>query len=220
MPLSLSELTFLPDLPTLAGYTLAAFVLAITPGPDMALFLARTVVNGKRAGFAAMFGASTGLLGHAMLAGLGLSALLAASATAFMVVKIIGALYLVFLAYQAVRHGSGLTADYQPVAEQSFFRVWLTGLGINLTNPKVVMFFVTFLPQFVDPADPHASEKIMFLGLFFLVIGVPVCVFIIMTAERFSAFLRSSPVLMRRFDYSFAAIMSAFALKLLFTQGR
>jgi threonine/homoserine/homoserine lactone efflux protein len=82
------------------------------------------------------------------------------------------------------------------------------------------MFFVTFLPQFVDPADPHAADKIVFLGMFFLVVGVPVSVFIIMTAERFSAFLRSSPTLMRRFDYSFAAIMSAFALKLLFTQGR
>lgn len=215
-----STLTFLPDAATLAGYTLAAFVLAITPGPDMALFLARTVAQGKRAGFAAMLGASTGMTGHAMLAGLGLSALLAASTTAFMVVKMVGALYLVFLAYQAVRHGSGLTADVEEQSSQSFFRTWLTGLGINLTNPKVVMFFVTFLPQFVDPADPHASEKIVFLGLYFLVIGTPVAIFIIMTAERFSAFLRSSPVLMRRFDYSFAAIMSAFAVKLLFTQGR
>ena len=213
--LSLSELTFVPDLPTLAGYTLAAFVLAITPGPDMALFLARTVAGGKQAGFAAMLGASTGMMCHALLAGLGLSALLAASITAFTIVKVVGALYLVFLAYQAIRHGSGLTADPQQVERQSFFRTWLTGLGINLTNPKVVMFFVTFLPQFVDPADPHAADKIVFLG-----VGVPVSVFIIMTAERFSAFLRSSPILMRRFDYSFAAIMSAFALKLLFTQGR
>ncbi len=208
---SLSRLTFLPDLPTLAGYTLAAFVLAITPGPDMALFLARTVSGGKQAGFAAMLGASTGMMGHALLA---------ASTTAFSIVKGVGALYLVFLAYQAIRHGSGLTADPQQAESQSFFRTWLTGLGVNLTNPKVVMFFVTFLPQFVDPADPHAADKIVFLGMFFLVVGVPVSVFIIMTAERFSAFLRSSPTLMRRFDYSFAAIMSAFALKLLFTQGR
>ena len=217
---ALSELTFLPDMPTLAGYTLAAFVLAITPGPDMALFLARTVSGGKQAGFAAMLGASTGMMGHALLAGFGLSALLAASTTAFTLVKMTGALYLVYLAFQAIRHGSGLTADPQQVESQTLFRTWLTGLGINLTNPKVVMFFVTFLPQFVDPADPHAADKIVFLGMFFLVIGVPVSVFIIMTAERFSAFLRSSPLLMRRFDYSFAAIMSAFALKLLFTQGR
>lgn len=217
---SLSELTFLPDMSTLAGYTLAAFILAITPGPDMALFLARTVAGGKQAGFAAMLGASTGMMGHALLAGFGLSALLAASTTAFTIVKGVGALYLVFLAFQAIRHGSGLTADPSQAVSQSFFRTWLTGLGINLTNPKVVMFFVTFLPQFVDPADPHAADKIVFLGMFFLVVGVPVSVFIIMTAERFSAFLRSSPTLMRRFDYSFAAIMSAFALKLLFTQGR
>ena len=210
---------FIPDLPTLLTYALAAFLLAVTPGPDMALFLSRTVTGGQKYGMAAMLGASLGMMVHASLAGFGLSALLAASATGFMIVKMIGAVYLLFLAYQAVRHGSGLTVSTAPI-EQSVFATFLTGIGINLTNPKVVMFFVTFLPQFVEPTDPHASDKILFLGILFLAIGIPVNGFFIMTAERFSSFLRSSPVLMRRFDYGFAALMSAFALKLLFTQAR
>jgi threonine/homoserine/homoserine lactone efflux protein len=210
---------FIPDLPTLLTYALAAFLLAVTPGPDMALFLSRTVTGGQKYGMAAMLGASLGMMVHASLASFGLSALLAASATGFMIVKMIGAVYLLFLAYQAVRHGSGLTLTAAPI-EQSVFATFLTGIGINLTNPKVVMFFVTFLPQFVEPTDPHASDKILFLGMLFLAIGIPVNGFFIMTAERFSSFLRSSPVLMRRFDYGFAALMSAFALKLLFTQAR
>lgn len=211
---------FVPDLATVLTFALASFVLAITPGPDMALFLARTVAGGRRLGFAAMLGASTGLVGHALLAGLGLSALLAASATAFMVVKTVGALYLVWLAWQAVRCGSGFSVDASGVPQQTFFATWLTGLGVNLTNPKVVMFFVTFLPQFVDASDPDASGKILFLGFFFLVIGIPTGAAIILVAERFTAFMRSSKRAMRIFDYSFAGIMAAFAIKLAFTQSR
>ncbi len=211
---------FLPDAATILTFAVASFVLAITPGPDMALFLARTVGGGRRLGFAAMLGASTGLVGHALLAALGLSALLAASATAFAVVKIVGAVYLVWLAYQALRFGSGFSIDPSGVPQQSFFSTWLTGLGVNLTNPKVVMFFVTFLPQFVDAADPHASDKILFLGLFFLAIGIPTGAAIILAAERFTAFMRSSKRAMRAFDYTFAGIMGAFAVKLLFAQAR
>jgi threonine/homoserine/homoserine lactone efflux protein len=211
---------FMPSLTVLAAYTLASFVLAITPGPDMALFLARTVAGGRRLGFAAMFGASTGLIFHSLAAGLGLSAILAASTTAFTVVKVIGAAYLVWLAVQALRHGSGLTIDPARVPRQSVFRTYLTGLGINLTNPKVIMFFVTFLPQFIDINDPHAADKLLFLGLYFLLIGIPTAALIIVCADRFTRFLRSSKRIMRGFDYGFAGIMSAFAVKLLLTQGR
>ena len=83
------NLDFIPSLQTIALFSLASLILALTPGPDMALFLARTVTGGRSSGFAAMFGASTGLIVHALLAGLGLSALLAASATAFFILKII-----------------------------------------------------------------------------------------------------------------------------------
>ncbi len=211
---------FIPSLQTIALFSLAAFLLAITPGPDMGLFLARTVTGGRSAGFAAMFGASTGLIVHATLAGLGLSALLAASATAFFVLKIVGGLYLLWLAYGAIRHGSAFAIDKDSVPKQSLFATFLTGLGINLTNPKVIVFFVTFLPQFIDPADPMASGKLLFLGFFFLLIGIPTGAAIILVAEKFTRFMQSSPKAMRIFDYGFAGVMSAFALKLILTQGR
>ncbi|MEI6398889.1 MAG: LysE family transporter, partial [Pseudomonadota bacterium] len=97
---------------------------------------------------------------------------------------------------------------------------FLTGLGINLTNPKVIVFFVTFLPQFIDAGDPSASGQLLFLGLFFLLIGIPTNAVVILIAERFTNFMQSSPRAMRAFDYGFAGIVTAFALKLVLTQGR
>src|ERR671938_1539233 len=101
-------MAFLPDAAVLLAYSLACFVLFITPGPDMSLFLAKTLTGGRRAGLAAMLGAQAGCCVHTLLAALGLSALLAASATAFTVLKTVGALYLLWLAIDAVRHGSAL----------------------------------------------------------------------------------------------------------------
>ena len=97
---------------------------------------------------------------------------------------------------------------------RSFRRDFLVGLGINLTNPKVVMFFVTFLPQFVDVGDAAASARLLFLGLWFLAIGMPVSALIIVMADRFTILMQSSPRLMRGFDYGFAALMMAFAARL------
>jgi threonine/homoserine/homoserine lactone efflux protein len=212
-------LDFIPSLPVLAAFSLGCVILALTPGPDMALFLNRTLSRGRRMGFAAMLGAMTGMLVHALLAGFGLSALLAASTTAFTALKITGAAYLLWLAWGALRHGSGLAVGAN-AASESWIATYLTGVGINLTNPKVVIFFLTFLPQFVEASDPHASGKLMFLGLYILTIGVPVCSALIFIASRFVAAMRANPKAMRMFDYGFAALMGAFAGKLLLTQGK
>ena len=186
----------------------------------MTLFLSRTLSGGWRMGFAAMLGASSGIVVHSLLAGFGLSALLAASVTAFFMLKIIGAGYLLFLAVQALRHGSVLRLAGGVAREQKIWQVWLAGLGINLTNPKIIMFFVTFLPQFVETQDPFAANKLLFLGLYFIVIALPCCAFMILVADKFILTVRNNPKALRWFDYGFAALMSGFALKLLTVQGK
>jgi threonine/homoserine/homoserine lactone efflux protein len=213
-------MTFLPDPAVLLAYSLACFVLFITPGPDMSLFLAKTIAGGRRAGMAAMVGAMAGCCVHTLLAALGLSALLAASATAFTILKVIGALYLLWLAIDAVRHGSALNLKDAGSPEVSVRRTFLLGVGINLTNPKVVLFFVTFLPQFVDAADPHASEKLLFLGLYFIAFSAPLAALMILGAERVIALLKGRPRVMRAIDYTFAGLFGAFAVKILTTQAR
>jgi threonine/homoserine/homoserine lactone efflux protein len=210
-------MTFLPETSVLLTYSVAVFVLFITPGPDMSLFLAKTVSGGRRAGLASMLGAMAGCCVHTLLAALGVSALLAASETAFLMLKIVGALYLLWLAVDAVRNGSALNLKDEAKREVSFGATFLLGLGINLTNPKVVLFFVTFLPQFVQAGDPHAAEKLVFLGLYFVAFSTPLAALLIFGAERVIATLREHPRMMRAIDYSFAGLFSAFALKILAT---
>jgi threonine/homoserine/homoserine lactone efflux protein len=213
-------MTFIPDPTILLAYTVACFVLFITPGPDMSLFLAKTVSGGRRAGMAAMLGAFTGCLVHTMLAALGLSALLAASATAFFVLKVVGGFYLLWLAIDAIRHGSALNVRSDARADLSVWRTFLVGVGVNLTNPKVVLFFVTFLPQFVTPSDPYAAQKLLFFGLYFTVINLPLCALLILVADQVIALLKTRPRIMRGIDYTFAGIFGAFAVKILAMQGR
>jgi threonine/homoserine/homoserine lactone efflux protein len=207
---------FVPTLPVLAAYVAAVLVITFTPGPDMSLFLGKAVRQGRPAGMAAMLGAMTGSLIHTLLVALGLAALLAASAAAFFVLKVVGALYLFWLAVDAVRRGSALNIEAGAVApRESASSAWAKGLGVNLLNPKIIMFFVTFLPQFVSAGDPHAMGKLIFLGIVFVVIAAPICALMIVFAAKISTALKRSPRLMRVIDWLFAGVFGAFAVRLL-----
>ena len=148
-----------------------------------------------------------------------MSALLAASATAFGILKIAGVAYLIWLAIETLRRGSALALRPNGGAAEPIGRVFLMGIAINLLNPKIVVFFLTFLPQFVSGSDPDAGAKLMFLGLYFIVLGLPICAALILLAERFTGALRRSPKVMRAFDYLFAGLMGAFAFRLLFARA-
>ncbi|WP_192856751.1 LysE family translocator [Manganibacter manganicus] len=208
-------LPFVPDVSTLLQFAVATFILAITPGPDMTLFVGRALSEGRAAGFACMSGALSGIVIHTSLVALGLSALIVASPQAFMALKIAGAGYLVWLAWQAVTKGSAFSPETGKRAPRSLFRNWLTGLGINLLNPKIVLFFMTFLPQFVSVHDPHAPGKLFFLGMMFIALSIPITAPMVVAADGFAAMLRSSPRVTRILDYLFAGVFSAFALKIL-----
>jgi threonine/homoserine/homoserine lactone efflux protein len=213
-------MSFLPDGSVLLAYSLAAFVLFITPGPDMSLFLARTVTGGRRAGIAAMTGASLGNVVHSVLAAFGLSALIAASPSLFLALKVVGAIYLLWLAIDAVRNGSSLNVRTDDRARVALWPTLALGLTVNLTNPKVVLFYLTFLPQFVDAHDPHAAGKLLFLGIYFVVLAHPLAVLLILGAERVVGGLKTRPRLLRAIDWLFAGVFSAFAVRILATQGR
>ena len=203
-----------------AAYVLACLVLAATPGADMALFLSRTLAGGRAQGFAAQAGASVGLVVHTFAAALGLSALLAASAQAYEAVKIAGALYLLWLAFRAIRHGSALKLEAEAPARGGLRGAFVNGLLINVTNPKIVLFFVTFLPQFISASDPHASIKLFVLGFGFIAITTAVNAIVILVAGRFVAAAKGNPRALRLFDYGFAALMSAFAARLVWAEAR
>jgi len=204
----------LPSLPILLTFAIAVAVLAVTPGPDMTLFLSKTVGQSRAAGVAAYAGAATGLLVHTLLVAVGLSALLVASATAFTVLKVAGAAYLVWLAVDAVRNGSSLRME-EGRRREGLGSVYLKGLFVNLLNPKIIVFFITFLPQFVSPQDPDAPGQLIVLGVLFVVVASPICLAMIAFAGAIAAFLKRSPRVTRVVDWLFAGILGSFALKLM-----
>ncbi|TPI12629.1 LysE family translocator [Mesorhizobium sp. B4-1-1] len=213
-------MSFIPDTSTLIQFAIATVILAITPGPDMTLFVSRTLSQGRATGFASMAGALTGTLIHTTLVVVGISALIVASPMAFFVLKIFGAGYLVFLAWQVVTKGSAFSPEKRAGPQVSLFRSWVAGLGVNLLNPKIILFFMTFLPQFVSAHDPNASGKLFFLGMMFIVLSIPVTVPMVLAAEKFSAAMKASPRVTRVVDYLFAGVFSAFALKILTAQAK
>ena len=211
--------TFVPDPPVLAAFVLAAIVLGITPGPDMTFFLSKTIAQSRLAGFAALGGVSLGVTIHSVLVAAGLSVLLAASVTAFTILKVAGAAFLAWLAIDAIRHGSSLSLT--PGGRREPLRaVFVKGLFVNLLNPKIIIFFVTFLPQFVSPGDPHVAQKLLFLGFTFMAVNLPVCGGFILAADRIAALLKRSPRMTRIVDWLFAGVLGAFAARLILTQAK
>jgi threonine/homoserine/homoserine lactone efflux protein len=211
---------FLPDLTTFITFTIAVWVLAITPGPDMTLSIARSLSDGKAGGMMVVLGTSSGLIIHTLLVALGISALIVASPTAFIILKTGGAAYLVWLAVQAIRHGSSLSVKRADGPAKSALANYLNGFWCNLLNPKVILFFMTFLPQFVTATDPHVAGKLIFLGIWAIFAGMPINLMIVVVAEKLSTWLQNNRRVLRGIDYSFAGIFSLFAFKIFMTQAR
>ncbi|MBX9465294.1 MAG: LysE family translocator [Aquamicrobium sp.] len=213
-------MAYIPEFAIIAQFALATLIIAITPGPDMTLFVGRTLSQGRAAGLACMAGAMSGILVHTLLVTLGLSALIVASPQAFFALKIFGAGYLIWLAVQAIRKGAAFSPEKTSGARRSLAGNWAMGLAINLLNPKIVLFFMTFLPQFVSASDPYAPQKLLFLGLLFIPISLPVTVPMVLAADSFAAMLKRMPRVMRVVDYLFAGIFSAFAVRILTASAR
>lgn len=159
----------MPDASTIAAFGLASFLLLIIPGPAVIYILNRSVSDGREAGLAAVAGLELGNLVHVLAAAVGLSAVLATSATAFNAVKWLGAGYLVFVGVRTLMQPAPqIETDRAAV---SVHRAFGQGVVVNILNPKVALFFVSFLPQFIRPADGHAGLQALVLGLVFVLIG-------------------------------------------------
>jgi threonine/homoserine/homoserine lactone efflux protein len=211
---------FLPTFPTLLAFAAATLLLAATPGPDMTLSISRALAQGKKAALFVVLGTSLGIVVHTMLVAFGISALITASPTAFLVLKTGGAAYLLWLAVQAIRFGSKLSIKKVEEVKGTPLANISSGFWVNLLNPKVIIFFMTFLPQFVSAGDPAVTHKLLFLGLCFILIGMPVNAAVVFAADWLAGWLQSNKKVLRGMDYTFAGVFSVFAAKILLTQAR
>lgn len=158
--------SFVPELSKLLPFLVAALLLNLTPGADMMYVVTRSVGQGRLAGVCSAFGISAGSLVHTVFAAVGLSALLMQSATAFQVVKYGGAAYLLYLAWKIWRSADS-GAQIAQRRPASLAKIIAEGVVTNVLNPKVALFVIAFLPQFVDPGSGAVAGQILFLGCIF-----------------------------------------------------
>ncbi|MEU4822411.1 LysE family translocator [Actinomadura citrea] len=188
-------------------FLLAALTLVAIPGPNHLYITARSVGEGRRAGIASAFGVETGTLVHIGAAAAGLSAVVAASATAFGFLRYAGAAYLVYLAYRTLR--SRDHADEPDLEPRPLRRVYLDGVLVNVLNPKVVLFFLAFLPQFVDQDAGAVPLQIAVMGLATALIGLTGDIVYAVAAGSIGGWLRARPSFQRRQRYATGLIYLA-----------
>ena len=182
----------LPEWSSLGLFAVAALVLLLTPGPAVLYIVTRSFDRGRRAGLVSVLGVHVGTLAHIFAAAAGLSALLAASATAFGVVKYLGAAYLIYIGVRRLRDRASIVAP-EAAKPRALRRAFLDGVVVNVLNPKTALFFLAFLPQFVTEGRGHVGEQVIALGVAFVLLGAVTDSLYALTAGSASRWLRGRP---------------------------
>jgi len=186
-------------MPDLALFLAASALLTVAPGPDIVYVLTRGIAQGRKAGLAAALGFAAGCLFHTLLAALGIAALIRSSPLAFDLVRYAGAAYLAWIGIQAIRHASAfsLQAAGDRRALATIFRQSVVG---NALNPKVTLFFLSFLPQFVSAEAGHVGAQMALLGLLFMAQTVVIFGLVAIFSGGIGNWVRSKPAIASRLN--------------------
>jgi len=208
----------MPEFSSLAAFIAASAILGITPGPDILYVIMRGAAQGARAGLAAAAGLTTGIIGHTTFCVIGVSAIIASSAVAFTVLKIAGAAYLIYLGVRMLRAGKGLELKGGGGA-QPLWSIYRQTVVMNLINPKVALFFLAFLPQFVTPGSGPVPLQLAVLGVTFMVVSFVVMASAGLAGGQIRRWLARSDNAARRVQYTAGAVLIALGARLAF-EGR
>jgi threonine/homoserine/homoserine lactone efflux protein len=206
----------------LALFVLSGLLLNITPGPDSLYIVGRSASQGWRAGATAAFGVGSGTLVHVLAAAFGLSAILATSAAAFTVVKLLGAGYLLYVGVSLLRSRSSSVAaargPVQRIAPATLWQIYSQGFLTNLLNPKVALFFLAFVPQFIDPTAPNKPLAFVALGAIFDFNGMLWCNFLAWSAATAGARLKGNARLANILNRMTGCLFVGLGIKLVFAR--
>ncbi|WP_439614436.1 LysE family translocator [Reyranella sp.] len=204
------------DLANLALFSAAALAIAVSPGPGIFYVAARTLAGGRGEGLASSFGTGLGGLVHVAAGAVGVSALVMASAEAFTILKLAGALYLVWIGIKAIREAR------QPfeakVTTTGAARAFREGILVEALNPKTAAFFLAFLPQFVDPSAGPVWLQFLLLGLISVVLNTAVDVVVALLASRARSIAVGRPTLLRRLRIGAGGVIATLGFALLFAR--
>ena len=199
---------------TIIAFVAASVVLSLVPGPDNIFVMSHSALKGWRIGFYITLGLCTGLIGHTVLVSIGVSVIFQTSAIAFNGLKIIGACYLLYLAWLSIQNKElNLGGTDKNSTNRSYY---FTGVIMNLANPKVALFFLVFLPQFVNTSNDNVTIQIFILGLLFIISAFCVFTSISYLASFLENFLKKSKTVNKNLNILAALIYFALAINLFF----
>jgi threonine/homoserine/homoserine lactone efflux protein len=203
-----------PDSTALAGFAFVALVMVLTPGPNMIYLVSRSICQGRKAGLISLAGVALGFLIYMLAAALGISALLLAVPYAYDALRVAGAVYLLYLAWQAVRPGGRSPFQAQALPDDSPRRLFAMGLFTNLLNPKAAMLYLSLLPQFIDPQVGSVLGQSVLLGTVQIAISASVNALLIVAAGFIAAFLQRRPAWLTAQRWVMGTVLGALAIRM------
>ncbi|RQO37807.1 lysine transporter LysE [Chryseobacterium sp. KBW03] len=202
-------------------FILAALILVISPGPNMIYLISKSITQGKKSGFISLAGVVCGFLFHIIMVSFGLTAVLLAVPLAYTVLKTLGTVYLLYLAYQAIKPKSRNIFDVDKnVAHDSPKKLFTIGFLTNVLNPKVAVFYLSFFPQFVKPEYGSVFTQSLELGVIQVLISFSINFIIVLTAARVALFFSNNPVWIKVQKWFMASILTYLAIKMAFSKAK
>lgn len=205
----------------LSFFILAALVLVISPGPNMIYLISKSITKGKKSGFISLGGVVCGFLFHIIMVSFGLTAVLLAVPSAYGVLKTIGTVYLLYLAYQAVRPKSKniFEVDHNG-SYDSPTKLFTVGFLTNVLNPKVAVFYLSFFPQFIKPEYGSVLTQSLELGVVQVLVSFSVNFLIVLTASKVALFFSNNPAWIKAQKWFMASILTYLAVKMAFSKAK
>ncbi|MEO5892290.1 MAG: LysE family translocator [Ferruginibacter sp.] len=208
----------MPGIVHFETFLITGILLNLTPGNDTLFILSRSIAQGKKAGIMSVLGISTGSLIHTSLAAFGLSVIIARSILLFNIVKYAGAAYLVYMGIKMIIDRSGLNFDvHVGLTETNYRKIYRDAVFTNVLNPKVAMFFIAFLPQFIDPSYQHSVLPFLALGITFTITGAAWCAILAIFSASIFSVLRKKRAFSSYLNKTCGAVLIALGIKVALT---
>ncbi len=204
----------------MGGIGLIALGLVLTPGPNMIYLVSRSIMQGRRAGLVSLLGVAVGFLVYLIAASAGLATIFVEVPVAYTALKLAGAAYLGYLAWQALRPGGTAVFAPKPLPPDSSRRLFTMGLVTNLLNPKIAVLYVSLLPQFIEPQRGSVALQSLQLGATQIAIALTVNCLIVVFASSLASFLAERPLWLRAQRYLMGGVLGALAIRLATERSR
>lgn len=210
----------MPEATSLAAFALVALGMVLTPGPNMIYLISRSLCQGPAAGLISLIGVALGFVVYMLSAAFGITALLFAVPYAYDALRIAGAAYLLYLAWQAVRPGGRSAFEVRNLPADSPRRLFLMGFTTSVLNPKLAVLYLSLLPQFIDPALGKVFLQSVIFGTIQIVTSVSINALIVLTAGSIATFLAGRPVWLSMQRWLMGGVLGALALRMAMESGR